>query len=145
MELQIVASLLTCIHWEHLVVSKEACDELLILSKYVGVEGSRCQCEYIRLPLEGVHNAGMAMALVDSAVGTQEVVVAVALHIPDEYTCSDTAEQSEASTHSGCSGRSVNVPILCALGSRDNRQVVSRLCGCVSDITIGPQAFTQLT
>ena len=81
-----LAGLHARVHGQHLVVVEQLGDVLLELAEHVVVEGARAERELARLRHERLEDARMTVALVDGAVGAQEVEVFVALDVPDEDT-----------------------------------------------------------
>lgn len=78
---------LTCIHGKELVVTEKFGDIFLIFSQDVVVESSGSESEFLCLVDQRPNDLGVAVALVDGGVGTQEVEVPLALHVPYEHTC----------------------------------------------------------
>ena len=73
------------VHRQHLVVSKIGGDELLVLAQVAVVKGPGRQCQLLRLGIHRSDDVRVAMALVDSRVGAEEVEVLLALDVPDVH------------------------------------------------------------
>ena len=78
----------TGVHGQHFVITEVGVHELLILAEGLVVECTRGQTQLVGLVLQGLDDAGMAVALVNGAVGRQEVEVLLALNVPhvDTFT-----------------------------------------------------------
>lgn len=70
-------------HGEHHVVAKDVADLLSPLGEDIVVESSRAQGQAAGLLRQSLDELGVAVALVDGAVGGKEVEVLVALGVPD--------------------------------------------------------------
>ncbi|KAI6751061.1 hypothetical protein HG530_013975 [Fusarium avenaceum] len=75
--------LCTSAHWQNHVVAKDAADLLSPLGKDIVVEGSGAESQPAGLLSKSLDELGVTMALIDSAVGGEEVVVVAALRVPD--------------------------------------------------------------
>jgi len=84
----------TSIHGKHFLEAEQSRDELFILSEYVAVERPWSKTEQAGLVPERSDYTWMTMALVDGAVRTQEVVVTIALHVPDIHACTIATRSS---------------------------------------------------
>eukprot|EP00906_Rhabdomonas_costata_P033313 RCo046943 len=71
------------VHRENLVVAQQLGDVLFELPQNVVVESTTGQGANVCLLLQSINNFGVAMTLVNSRVGTQKVVVLVALAVPN--------------------------------------------------------------
>lgn len=78
-----LGSLSAGVHGQHHVVAEDVADLLGPLGEHIVVEGSRAQRQTGGLVDESLDKLGVAVALVDGAVGGQEVEVLLALGIPD--------------------------------------------------------------
>ncbi len=72
------------VHGQHLVVPKVFGDVLLVRPQHAVVESTGGERQLLRLLGHGPHDAGVAVSLVDGAVGAQEIIVALALDVPAE-------------------------------------------------------------
>ncbi len=72
------------VHRKHLVVFEIAGDVFLELAEHVVVESTAGERELLRLRGECLDDLRMAVPLVHRAVGAEEVVVALAFHVPEE-------------------------------------------------------------
>ena len=72
------------VHRQHLVVAEVLGYILLPLAETIIIERARREGQLVGLVAHGLDNLGVAMALVDSAVGRQEVEILLAFHIPHE-------------------------------------------------------------
>lgn len=77
----------TCVHGEDLIKSKKFSDIFLVLSKNIVVECSWGQGQRRGLISQGFDDLGVGMTLVHCTVSTEEIVVAVAIHIPHKHAC----------------------------------------------------------
>lgn len=73
----------TGVHGQHHVVAEDVADLFGPLGEDIVVEGARAQGQARGLVDESLDELGVAVALVDGAVGRQEVEVVAALGIPD--------------------------------------------------------------
>ena len=71
------------VHGQHHVEAEDAADLLGPHGEHVVVEGARAQGQAAGLLGQGAHQLRVAVALVDGAVGGQEVEVVLALGVPD--------------------------------------------------------------
>ena len=76
-------SLSASAHGQNHVVAKDAADLLGPLWEDIVVESSGAKCQSTSLLGQGLDELGVAVALIDSAVSGEEVIVVVALRIPD--------------------------------------------------------------
>ena len=77
-----LSRLYSCVHRKDLVISEQRSDEGAVGAHLVAVEGSGGQSKRLRLLLKGLDDPGMAMALINCAVGRKEVQVLFALNVP---------------------------------------------------------------
>ena len=76
----------TCIHRQDLVVVEKLRNVLFVFPEHVIVESPRRQGQFVHLTFQSVHDLWVAVPLVHSAVGTQEVEVSPAFYIPNVNT-----------------------------------------------------------
>mmetsp|Transcript_243 Transcript_243/g.711 ORF Transcript_243/g.711 Transcript_243/m.711 type:complete len:286 (-) Transcript_243:171-1028(-) len=81
-------SLSTGVHWKHHIIAKHLSDALGKLRKLVIVEGTRAQRALGGLLHERLDDLRMAMSLVHSRVGGEEIIVVLSFRVPNVSTLS---------------------------------------------------------
>ena len=71
------------VHRQKLVIAEVLGGHLLVGAQAVVVEGAGGQAQLLGLVAEGLHDLGVAVSLVDGGIGRQEIVVPLAVHVPD--------------------------------------------------------------
>ena len=73
----------TGVHRQELVIAEVLRGHLFIRTQAIVVEGAGGQAQFLGLVAEGLHDLGMAVPLVDGGIGRQEIIVPLAVHVPD--------------------------------------------------------------
>ena len=73
----------TGVHRQELVIAEVLGGHLLVGTQAVVVEGTGGQAQLLGLVAEGLHDLGVAVPLVDGGIGRQEIIVPLAVHVPD--------------------------------------------------------------
>ena len=74
------------VHRQNPLVSEELGDELTIWAQHIIVESTRRKGQYLGLRFHRLEDLWMAMALIDSRIGGEEIVIFLAINVPNLHS-----------------------------------------------------------
>ena len=83
------------VHGQHAVIAEERTDRAGVLPEHAVVEGAAGERHARCLLLHHLHQTRVAVTLVHRAVGAEEIVVALALHVPHEHALATVQDHRE--------------------------------------------------